>query len=723
MAFVSTSATLVAHKPSSERALIRRFSSRRIDEIITEYEKIKATKIDYDLIAKLVSKECNIIKSNPNYGKAQLIKYMIFMSIGSFDIPKHIEFIISYFQKTDSYDVVEMTEAICKNFSVDVKEKNKTIIWLIETINRLDKNLDSIKDIATVDHHDTLFKVFRVNLGVTIYAMVHLPKEQFKKDFFGITQLGIYYGMSYIIDNIIDDDSVDDETSIALDGLIIDIIKNKSIVPDQSNKILQLAKIYLSEFSDLISSHKFESELRNILSDFHIAQRSDKISFDSECNLDKIYYNNARKSYYTRQIIPFLLDIEQPDGQSLKFAANSLLFQLYDDLRDFLVDRETKNFTSLTYLESIGSTPDDCVNPIDMILKNITYIINNNSYNKFNRGLRIVLRFLIVLNATDLSLVEEKTGINNKFVREIYDCIKELSPAPEFNMLEFDNIITRKVKERKDIYSTAIIDHKKMMEKTYIKQINISYPIGESMMYALEGGKCARSYFAKLILNDFGISEDVGLPFMVAMEEAQTASIIFDDLPAQDNAMTRRGKESVHVVYPEYHAQLTGVALIVSPFKHISELKIPSAQIVALTNYIARMMGYIGMCHGQYLDLKESCETIDDFIEMYRLKTSYGFRIPFVGSAIIANKIHLVPVMESISDHLGIAFQIRDDFIESTDESKKSTREAKKISSDDIKDIFMFHRNKAISLIFDTFSTRTATTIANLLISKLSIDV
>ena len=40
-----------------------------------------------------------------------------------------------------------------------------------------------------------------------------------------------------------------------------------------------------------------------------------------------------------------------------------------------------------------------------------------------------------------------------------------------------------------------------------------------------------------------------------------TASLIFDDLPSQDNSSTRRGRQAIHSVYNIAIAELTGLFL------------------------------------------------------------------------------------------------------------------------------------------------------------------
>lgn len=87
----------------------------------------------------------------------------------------------------------------------------------------------------------------------------------------------------------------------------------------------------------------------------------------------------------------------------------------------------------------------------------------------------------------------------------------------------------------------------------------------------------------------------------MAIELLHCASLIHDDLPCFDNAATRRGKPSLHRVYGEPLAVLTGDALIVLAFQLLArEVACQPDRLVTLLRIIGDAVGAPnGICAGQ----------------------------------------------------------------------------------------------------------------------------
>ena len=65
--------------------------------------------------------------------------------------------------------------------------------------------------------------------------------------------------------------------------------------------------------------------------------------------------------------------------------------------------------------------------------------------------------------------------------------------------------------------------------------------------------------------------------------------------------------------------------------------------------------------------------TRDDIVRMYRHKTArYSFALPLVLAALTTNKTPLVLNLEQIGEHMGMAYQIRDDMIDFSETSGKT---------------------------------------------------
>ena len=88
-------------------------------------------------------------------------------------------------------------------------------------------------------------------------------------------------------------------------------------------------------------------------------------------------------------------------------------------------------------------------------------------------------------------------------------------------------------------------------------------PIIDAANYSLEGdGKRLRPIMTWVMgVNEYGLNKSAIVPLLKSLEYMHTASLIFDDLPSQDNASTRRGRQTIHEVYNIAIAELTGLFL------------------------------------------------------------------------------------------------------------------------------------------------------------------
>ena len=200
-----------------------------------------------------------------------------------------------------------------------------------------------------------------------------------------------------------------------------------------------------------------------------------------------------------------------------------------------------------------------------------------------------------------------------------------------------------------------------------------SHPIlRDAMRYSvLNGGKRLRSILCMEICSSFGGKPDVAIKFASAIELIHAYSLVHDDLPAMDNDDMRRGQPSCHAKYGEAIGILCGDALLNSAYELMSSACSDQDTISAL-KVIANCAGACGMINGQILDIEisEKKEVSDSlFIEMIEQKTMALIRASVISGALIAGctKEELED-MEKFAYSLGIAFQIRDDFEDMTED-------------------------------------------------------
>ena len=118
-------------------------------------------------------------------------------------------------------------------------------------------------------------------------------------------------------------------------------------------------------------------------------------------------------------------------------------------------------------------------------------------------------------------------------------------------------------------------------------------------------GSMFRAELAFHVAQCYGQSEERSENLAIALEYFHTASLLFDDLPAMDNAARRRGAPCVHHLYGEGAAILAALALINRAYAlvwdSVADLA-PEARRRAL-HYLEENLGLAGVLNGQSQDL------------------------------------------------------------------------------------------------------------------------
>ena len=188
----------------------------------------------------------------------------------------------------------------------------------------------------------------------------------------------------------------------------------------------------------------------------------------------------------------------------------------------------------------------------------------------------------------------------------------------------------------------------------------------EAMKYSvLNGGKRLRSILCIEASKMFGGTFDKAIPFASAIELIHAYSLVHDDLPAMDNSDTRRGMLSCHKKYGEAMGILCGDALLNSAYELMSS-HCDDSSCAQSMGIIAACAGAKGMIDGQVIDLamtsKNICD-VDSLIKLIELKTMALIKASVLSGAALAQCTQdQYDDMGKFAYHLGIAFQIRDDF-------------------------------------------------------------
>lgn len=188
----------------------------------------------------------------------------------------------------------------------------------------------------------------------------------------------------------------------------------------------------------------------------------------------------------------------------------------------------------------------------------------------------------------------------------------------------------------------------------------------EAMKYSvLNGGKRLRSVLCTEICSMLGGDGDKALPFACAIELIHAYSLVHDDLPAMDNADMRRGQASCHKKYGEAMGILCGDALLNSAYE-LMAAKCDDVSSIKAMQIIAETAGAEGMISGQVKDLKIGADanvSESVLIDIIEQKTMAIIRGAIIAGAYLAcADEEIVSEMNNFAYHLGLAFQIRDDF-------------------------------------------------------------
>ena len=198
----------------------------------------------------------------------------------------------------------------------------------------------------------------------------------------------------------------------------------------------------------------------------------------------------------------------------------------------------------------------------------------------------------------------------------------------------------------------------------------------------LPGGKKIRSKLIVDVGKIFKIKYKNLIQIGAAVECIHAYSLIHDDLPCMDNDSLRRGKLSTHKKFGESTAILAGNSLLTLAFEILSEnnFNLDFKKKIKLINLISECSGHSGIAGGQYSDLSFERKKIPikKIIKMQIRKTGKLFSFCCVAPVILSKKNIYIKKFDKIGSDIGLLFQISDDLIDFSGNSKKVGKKTKK---------------------------------------------
>jgi farnesyl diphosphate synthase len=238
------------------------------------------------------------------------------------------------------------------------------------------------------------------------------------------------------------------------------------------------------------------------------------------------------------------------------------------------------------------------------------------------------------------------------------------------------------------LHDSSNIDSSNIDSSNILKATDNQVPIllNQALCYAiLGGGKRLRPLLTIASAQLFGVRDnDLPLRLGCVIELIHSYSLIHDDLPAMDDDDLRRGQLSCHKKFGEDIAILAGDAIQALAFELLSSDIItlnPETKIKAL-GLIAYHAGRGGMVGGQVQDCISTGKqlTLEELQQMHSMKTggliSVAILLGYLAKDDFCAKEYAE--LSQIATQLGILFQIVDDIIDITSDTKTLGKTANK---------------------------------------------
>lgn len=185
----------------------------------------------------------------------------------------------------------------------------------------------------------------------------------------------------------------------------------------------------------------------------------------------------------------------------------------------------------------------------------------------------------------------------------------------------------------------------------------------QPVVYALEGGgKRLRPLLVLLGYSLYADTWEEALPAALAIEVFHNFTLFHDDI--MDKAELRRNRPAVHVRYSENNAILSGDVMAFLAYELLLETRSPRLpDIAALFSRTA-----VEICEGQQLDMdfeRRTAVTTSEYLEMIRLKTAVLLACALKTGALLGGATpHQARQLYETGITVGLAFQLRDDFLD-----------------------------------------------------------
>lgn len=568
-----------------------------------------------------------------------------------------------------------------------------TIIWLIDKLKTVSSNIPDGMDAAQAQR-----KLTKIIGGVVMHVVEDMgdgiSSEERTRKLDEAVHLGYSYGLTYpFIDDILDAEVLSDDEKKQYSDLIRTTLIT-GIVPELNEwngNNMDLIRYIHSELRDAfeyIKSHQRPETLKSFFEQSYIFFNSQEIDREKELSYEwytneELYIPVILKSSSSRLIARSVISAPEDEGFDSRTFFYGIYNQLADDFADMFDDMKEGRVTPYTYYLKYHHKRLDLINPFELYWTVISNLIHN-VYHSDTRTCEVILDRAI----NGLKRYKERMGTKKYrevmgifasgtpgFNRLIEKMVRKAEDVDFFDKLLRDHMITMLKNERReqevflDTIETARVEINSILNITKIDNVSlIKEPIIDAANYSLEsGGKRLRPIATWVMgISGYGLNRSALVPLLKSLEYMHTASLIFDDLPSQDNAPTRRGRPTLHQVYDVATAELTGLFLTQKAVEEQASLsQFHDRTVLELIRYSSQVTQ--NMCRGQAMDLeaKGIQLTLEQLNTLCFYKTGIAFEASLLMPAILAHAKEMeIEALKKYAHHAGIAFQIKDDLLD-----------------------------------------------------------
>lgn len=542
-------------------------------------------------------------------------------------------------------------------------------------------------------------KIMKIIAGVVMHEFEELDgelsKETRRQLLDQAVRTGYYYGLTYpLIDDVLDADMLTASEKESFAYFIRQTLLTGEVNPvkaaDWQDNHWEFISAVYKELSEAFHYLKFcqPAENRQVFLEnaylFFEAQELDRqkqLNHNSYTN-EELYTSVILKSASSRLIIRSF----KPFSENGKIEANMFYYGLYNQLADDLADLEedlaNKNVTPYTYFITYCDQNTGLINPFAMYWSVIYYCIHQLYPGKpemrdliLDRAINGLKRLKERVGKERYQAFRQQFSFNTNFDKALEKIVNRTQNVAFFDKWIRDQFLDT-LKQNQQLKKQFVWKMKDIKEKIeeHLPFDSTGNSLEEAAVYSLAGNAKRIRPIMTWVLAKEGLQlpDNLTLSLAKSIEYMHTASLIFDDLPSQDNAPKRRGKLTLHEKYNHATAELAGLWLTQRAVEEQAVIKHQDPdRLLELIAYSTQTTQ--NMCKGQFFDLhaKGKQLTLEELRELSVYKTALGFEAALMMPLIVAGESEeRKQAVKRLAYHTGIAFQIKDDLLDITGDAK-----------------------------------------------------